>query len=691
MFCTRCGKPIEEGARFCGNCGARVAGTEDVKEVRDEAVEKERKPERKPEQKPRKHNTKKQNHGGKKSFRKMWVVAAVIIVCFLAGGSVYATAGLERQKENLAKKIEKSDVPEYVEELKEEDSKWENFGFADVSKKKTVIRKLEKIDKNVEKFQTCSKNLKAMKKEKKQYRLDEESYAAYEEALENCTEAFKEKKAQEALELFAKAEEAFEQLQKSNEDYIEEKIEKYEEADMGEAESEDVDNYNKYIKSIRASVKKKDYEAVKKTFVKMDEIIQLYVEPENPLEFTIQQVDASKFPEVKLYVSIKNPQTGEVPGNLDQSLFYIKKEDANQKYVKQVVTSVNQLNEEEALKVDMVADVSGSMAGQPLSEAKAIMSNFINSVQFDAGDLVELTSFATGVRLEREFCDDPDLLINDINALTTDNMTSLYDALYAAVERTATQTGARCVIAFTDGNDNYSSCTIDEVIAVAKRYHVPIFIIGIGSIDYADISTIASQTGGAYYSISDVYSMESIYNQIYQMEKELYMVEFEDNTGATAKEQANIEAGYRSMEYGGNCRYTYTPNVLLNANSSNIYKDGPEAVVETYLKNFAKAVTNSDFSLLSGCMKEGSAIYEEQKKYVQRDINETLDSYEITDVKYNGNSACEISTRETYYVQVKGKPLQLMTQECTYALKKYGSDWKMTEFVDIKVVSRIKQ
>ena len=75
--------------------------------------------------------------------------------------------------------------------------------------------------------------------------------------------------------------------------------------------------------------------------------------------------------------------------------------DANQKYIKQVVTSANQLNEKESLKINMVADVSGSMDGAPLAEAKNIMTNFINSVQFDAGDLVELTSFSTGVRLEQ--------------------------------------------------------------------------------------------------------------------------------------------------------------------------------------------------------------------------------------------------------------------------------------------------
>ena len=57
---------------------------------------------------------------------------------------------------------------------------------------------------------------------------------------------------------------------------------------------------------------------------------------------------------------------------------------------------------------------------------------------------------------------------------------------------------------------------------------------------------------------------------------------------------------------------------------------------------------------------------------------------------YMGNN-CVISTRETYYVQVSGEALQLMTQECKYSLVKENGNWFMTSFVDINVVSRIKQ
>lgn len=656
MFCKNCGSPLDDNASFCGNCGAKVS----------------------PESK-KKHSP----------VKYVLLILALLLVC----GGLYATVVLNLRKNNLMSKIEESKIDEYVTAGKRLNSQWDKLGITDFSDKNDLLKDFKAVNKNVSDFQSCSKEVKTMQEEKANYDLAHENYEEYEKLLSDCADAIKEKDASGALELFQEVKQSFSDLKAANDDYIDDRIDTYENLDLKDAEDKVKTSYDKNLSKIHELAKSedRDYQALQKAFNSMDQAIFMYIEPKNPLEVTVQQVDASEFPKVKLYVNLKDPATQKVPDNLDKTLFYINKEDANQKYIKQVVTSVNQLNEKESLKINMVADVSGSMDGAPLAEAKNIMTNFINSVQFDAGDLVELTSFSTGVRLEQEFCNDPNVLTNDISALYTSDMTSLYDALYTAVERVATQTGARCVIAFTDGNDNYSSCTVQDVINVAKRYHVPVFIIGIGSINSNDISQITAQTGGAYYNINTVDSMQNIYDQIYQMEKELYLVEFEDSTGATVKDTAQIEAGYHSLEYGGKCSYSYTPNVLLNPNSTSIYQDGPEAVVERYLKNFPQAVTNSDFSLIADCMKQGSAIYTEQEKYVKRSIDETLDSYEIVDTQYNGDSSCVISPRETYYVQVQGKALQLMTQECKYALEKAGNDWKMTSFVDLKVTSRIKQ
>lgn len=685
MFCGKCGSQLEEGAKFCPKCGSQV--DESPKETGQ-----------KTQAGPENHRS--GNRGtGKISPKgkgpgKLVVLAAVALIVFLVGGgTVYATAGLTMQKNNLVSEIEDAGFQEYEEEVQNAVSRWDRLGLTDVGKKRTVIKNLKSMTKEIDEFYEDVEELDAMEGEKEQYELETSSYGTYTAALEECRQAVKDKQVKETLARFDEAEAALQDLLDANEAYIDSQVSVYEGIDMSEAEDSEVSDYEKAMKQITklAESDEKDYPAIREAFEEMDEIVYLYVEPEKELDIEVQQVDASEFPKVRLYLNLEDPSTGEVPEDLKGPMFYIQKKDANAEYVKQKVTEVNQLNELEALTIDMVADVSGSMEGGPLDEAKTIMNNFISSVQFDAGDLVELTSFATGVRLEQEFCDDADLLSQKVNALYTGDMTSLYDALYTAVERVAAQTGARCVIAFTDGNDNYSNCTRDDVIAVANRYHIPVFIIGIGAIDSSEISYIASQTGGAYYSVNDVYSMDSIYQQIYEMEKELYLLEFEDSTGATVDDQADIQVGYHSTEYGGECAYTYKPNVLLSAKSSSIYTDGPEAVVEQYLKNFPAAVTNGDFSLIEDCLKAGSDIYNEQKKYVQRDITEQLDTYELTDVSYSGDSSCVVSTRETYNVQVQGKALQLMTQECKYRLEKSGDKWEMTAFEDLKVVSRIKQ
>ena len=675
MYCTRCGKEVKEGIKFCPYCGAKIENG--GAEVNENSA-------KRPEQPGKK----------KKPGHKIVIaaVAAALVLC-AGGGTAYATVGLSTQKNKLIKEIEKSDVTTYAEQGKEYQAKWKTYGMFDVLGKKETISDLKKLAGKAEKFAAYASEVKQMEEEKDQYDLEETSFAVYEEALDACDQAVKDEDTEGIEDLVQNARTALKELKTADDDYIAEQVETYQNVDLSEAEEKEVSAYKENMQEIQKLVDadKMDYKAVKEAFAKMDEAIFMYLDPKNPIQVVVQQVDASEFPKVKLYLSMKDPVTGAVPENLESNLFYIRKEDANADYVKQKVTSVNQLNETEALKVDMVADVSGSMEGAPLQEAQYIMSDFIDSMQFSAGDKVELTSFATGVRLEQEFTDDSVKLKNDIYNLTTGDMTSLYDALYTSVERAATQTGARCVIAFTDGDDNYSNCTAEDVVNVANRYHIPVFIIGIGYTDYGNASYIATQTGGAYYNISDVNSMKSIYEEIYKMEKELYLVEFEDDTGATVSDVANIVAGYHSAVYGGECQYTYTPNVLLSAKSADIYKDGPQATIEGYLKNFDNAVNQSDFSQISGYLKQGSDIYNEQEKYVLRDISEQLDSYEITDVSYSDADHCIVATRETYYVQIKGKNLQLMTQECRYIVENDGGKWLMTGFDDIKVVSRINQ
>ena len=126
----------------------------------------------------------------------------------------------------------------------------------------------------------------------------------------------------------------------------------------------------------------------------MDQAIYLYIDSKNPLDVTVQQVDASAFPKIRLYLSVKDGNTGEVPKKLSNSLFYITEKKMQMQNMKQIITSAGQLNEKEGAEGRYSFAGLADMDGGPLDEAKQIMSDFVNSVQFDAGDKVELTSFS---------------------------------------------------------------------------------------------------------------------------------------------------------------------------------------------------------------------------------------------------------------------------------------------------------
>lgn len=688
MFCKKCGAKLEEGAKFCPMCGTKVEEKPEKKEslvqtsagkpVKETIQEKKKGPE-----------------DPKKGSKKGLIAAIVAVIVLLAGFLGYSTVGMAMSKNHLAKKIQEQNVSYLVEKKDDEVQRWQELGSMDIKGKREVLSSLKSIQENGEAYLDGKHKIKELKKEAKDYNLDATAYNEFCDFLKDWEMAYEEEDVETAVASAVSADTRMSDLVRFSDEYMDEKIEFYEGLDLSEAEDDvkkSCESGLKKMKKLKKSKDKSKYLDFKEVVEKLDEAAYLFIEPEQTLDFLVQQIDVTEYPKVRLYLNIKDPSNGEVPKKLDSSFFYINKEDANGDYVKQVVSGVNQLNEKEALKVNMVADVSGSMSGSPLADAKQVMSGFVKSLQFNAGDMVELTSFATGVVLEEEITADSNVLLNKINGLSTGDMTSLYDALYTAVGRIASQAGARCVVAFTDGMDNYSNCSPDQVIDVANRYHVPVFIIGIGSEDYSQAQRIAENTGGKYYNISEIVSMEEIYNEIYRMEKELYMLEYEDASGAAATDVSNICVGYRSPQYGGECTYSYVPNVLMNVNAKNFYKDGPEACVEGYIKNFMQAMSNCDIHYVDDYLLAGSPIYTEQEKYVKQGINEKLDSYEIVSTNYSDQNNCVVTTRETIYVQVPGKPLQLMTQECKYQVTYTGGEWKMTAFADqVNVLNRINQ
>lgn len=243
--------------------------------------------------------------------------------------------------------------------------------------------------------------------------------------------------------------------------------------------------------------------------------------------FNVEQVDVTAYPTVKLYVSGYNMLTGDLV-KLAADRIAIK-ELIDGTYSDVTINKASQLDEKEKLNTCLVADVSGSMYEQ-MDVVKEAMEKFVDYIQYSSGDQTSLITFDNTVNVNTAFSNNKNQMVNEINNMYAGNSTALYDALYVAVCQAAEQEGAKCVIAFTDGYDNVSIKTSDEVISVANKYGVSVYIIGIGyDVDVNELNYISEETGGFYQSIDDGKDMQDIYNKIYRENKELYLIEYTTN------------------------------------------------------------------------------------------------------------------------------------------------------------------
>lgn len=248
------------------------------------------------------------------------------------------------------------------------------------------------------------------------------------------------------------------------------------------------------------------------------------------INIDIRQVDNSKFPEVTFYASVTD-EGGNQVDDLDKSDFCVQEIDTNGNVSDTTMNEVNKVVQQEKINVNLVLDASGSMNdGNKMQQAKNAAGSLISQMELSGGDQAEIISFDNFVYLEQDFTAQSDLLINAVNGIGTAGQTALYDALYAGLFQTHYEMGAKCVIGFTDGMENASSYSFEDVVNMAQNTGIPVYIIGIGEeYDAPALQELAQRCSGEYYSanVSDLESvLEDIYLQIYQEQQDYYVFNY---------------------------------------------------------------------------------------------------------------------------------------------------------------------
>lgn len=350
-------------------------------------------------------------------------------------------------------------------------------------------------------------------------------------------------------------------------DFNEEKVEEYQNTLSQMSSSEDYFDAEKgFINNAKKELKKAlegaDYVSAEKVFLDFNEQKKRYDGIAKSDYFgNFIQMDVSNNKTIKLYY--------ESDGNTwDANKFtLLERKKGGKKWNKAEIISMNQVEGE--LSIDLVADVSSSMEYM-FSDMKDGLKNFAYST--DDGTKLGLSIISDVYRRESEFTEDKDHIISLIDNLYCDGLTSLYQSLYSSVIYTASKPGAKCVVAFTDGmNVPYGTgydFSENDVIEVAQRYQIPVYIIALGSdVDSYVLNNIAYSTGGRYYENISVYDLYSVYEEIYNSQKEIYELTYQSTLDNKKEREVYINYYDENSGRGTRSEFSIKPDIILKGYS----------------------------------------------------------------------------------------------------------------------------
>lgn len=269
----------------------------------------------------------------------------------------------------------------------------------------------------------------------------------------------------------------------------------------------------------------------------------LHATAQGDVNLRFNEVNSDSFPELQAVVTVVDPN-GIPIGGLNATSFQASEEG------QQVpLSSVEQFtNPAVPIAVLLVIDGSGSMAGQPLEQAKQSAIQFLDGLGPDDqaaviafGDKVDLNTLDPAK--EADFTTDKEALKALVNGLTTQAgqvTTPLYDAIFKSVRLAASHpAGNRVVIVFTDGREGdaqgrkVSTLSREAPIAEANQVNIPIFTIGLGrSADTDYLQEVAVRTGGEFSTAPAADQLQAIYQSIADKLRQQYRLAFQSRVKA---------------------------------------------------------------------------------------------------------------------------------------------------------------
>lgn len=205
-------------------------------------------------------------------------------------------------------------------------------------------------------------------------------------------------------------------------------------------------------------------------------------------------------------------------------------------------------NEDIPVAAGVIVDSSGSM-GPKRAETIAAALAFLRAS--NPNDDVFVVNFnervAQGLPPETPFTADPELLRSALGRMPIGGRTALYDAIAAGLEHIRRSRYKRkFLIVFSDGGDNESRRTLDQITHAIQESEVTIYTIGLFDSRDPDrnpgvLKKLAQLSGGQVYLAADMKYLPGVCRDIAADIRSRYVVGYTPSRPGNADEFHNVE------------------------------------------------------------------------------------------------------------------------------------------------------
>lgn len=180
-------------------------------------------------------------------------------------------------------------------------------------------------------------------------------------------------------------------------------------------------------------------------------------------------------------------------------------------------------DDDSPVSVGVLFDVSGSMSGDKIKRARDALAKFIQTSH--NSDEYFLIGFNSRAQLLLDKTRDGNSVLDKLTFVQTRSNTALYDACYLGVEKVQRGTHPkRALLLISDGQDNNSRYTFNELRRLLKESDVVLYGVGIlsgvdagspmGMEGQGILDELASVSGGKAFFPRSAAEMDDIFEQI---------------------------------------------------------------------------------------------------------------------------------------------------------------------------------